>query len=152
MVNSNPETVSTDYDTSDTPLFRAADSGRRARTSADKEKPARRHRPVRRPDAAEPRRAAGARGRAHPRHQPGAIDRAEDRERFQALLEGAVGFSSLRNGTATTLEELREIAHRIGYPIVMRPSYVLGGRAMMIVDDDEEMAEYFALHVGKREA
>lgn len=78
-----------------------------------------------------------------------AIDRAEDRERFQALLQ-KLSLLQPANGTATTLEESREIAHRIGYPIVIRPSYVLGGRAMMIVYDDEEMAEYFALHVGKQ--
>ena len=80
---------------------------------------------------------------------PDAIDRAEDRERFQALLQ-KLSLLQPANGTATTLEESREIAHRIGYPIVIRPSYVLGGRAMMIVYDDEEMAEYFALHVGKQ--
>ena len=54
------------------------------------------------------------------------------------------------NGSATRLEESGEMGHRIGYRIVIRPSYVLGGRAMMIVYDDEEMAEYFALHVGKQ--
>ena len=80
---------------------------------------------------------------------PDAIDRAEDRERFQALLQ-KLSLLQPANGTATTLEESREIAHRIGYPIVIRPSYVLGGRAMMIVYDDEEMAEYFAQHVGRQ--
>lgn len=60
---------------------------------------------------------------------PDAIDRAEDRERFQALLQ-KLSLLQPANGTATTLEEARDIAHRIGYPIVIRPSYVLGGRAM----------------------
>ncbi len=70
MVNSNPETVSTDYDTSDRLYFEPL-TFEDVMHIVEKERPRRRDRPVRRPDAAEPRRAAVARGRAHPRHQPG---------------------------------------------------------------------------------
>ena len=148
MVNSNPETVSTDYDTSDRLYFEPL-TFEDVMHIVEKE----------RPDGvivqfggqtplnlAVPLLRAGVPILGT---SPDAIDRAEDRERFQALLQ-KLSLLQPANGTATTLEESREIAHRIGYPIVIRPSYVLGGRAMMIVYDDEEMAEYFALHVGKQ--
>ena len=148
MVNCNPETVSTDYDTSDRLYFEPL-TFEDVMHIVEKE----------RPDGvivqfggqtplnlAVPLLRAGVPILGT---SPDAIDRAEDRERFQALLQ-KLSLLQTANGTATTLEESREIAHRIGYPIVIRPSYVLGGRAMMIVYDDEEMAEYFALHVGKQ--
>ncbi len=147
MVNSNPETVSTDYDTSDRLYFEPL-TFEDVMHIVEKE----------RPDGvivqfggqtplnlAVPLLRAGVPILGT---SPDAIDRAEDRERFQALLQ-KLSLLQPANGTATTLEESRDIAHRIGYPIVIRPSYVLGGRAMMIVYDDEEMADYFALHVGK---
>ena len=148
MVNSNPETVSTDYDTSDRLYFEPL-TFEDVMHIVEKE----------RPDGvivqfggqtplnlAVPLLRAGVPILGT---SPDAIDRAEDRERFQALLQ-KLSLLQPANGTATTLEESREIAHRIGYPIVIRPSYVLGGRAMMIVYDDEEMADYFAMHVGKQ--
>ncbi len=148
MVNSNPETVSTDYDTSDRLYFEPL-TFEDVMHIVDKE----------RPDGvivqfggqtplnlAVPLLRAGVPILGT---SPDAIDRAEDRERFQALLQ-KLSLLQPANGTATTLEEARDIAHRIGYPIVIRPSYVLGGRAMMIVYDDEEMADYFRQHVGRQ--
>ena len=128
MVNSNPETVSTDYDTSDRLYFEPL-TFEDVMHIVEKE----------RPDGvivqfggqtplnlAVPLLRAGVPILGT---SPDAIDRAEDRERFQALLQ-KLSLLQPANGTATTLEESREIAHRIGYPIVIRPSYVLGGRAM----------------------
>ena len=147
MVNSNPETVSTDYDTSDRLYFEPL-TFEDVMHIVEKE----------RPDGvivqfggqtplnlAVPLLRAGVPILGT---SPDAIDRAEDRERFQALLK-KLELLQPANGMATTLEEARDIAHHIGYPILIRPSYVLGGRAMMIVYDDEEMADYFATHVGK---
>ena len=78
---------------------------------------------------------------------PDAIDRAEDRERFQALLR-KLDLRQPANGTVTGLSEAREVAERIGYPVIVRPSYVLGGRAMMIVYDENDLADYFRTVVG----
>lgn len=73
---------------------------------------------------------------------PESIDRAEDRERFQALLH-KLQLRQPPNGTALNLEEARTVAAEIGYPVVVRPSYVLGGRAMEVVHDDEDLGSYF---------
>src|SRR5690606_13920211 len=72
---------------------------------------------------------------------PDAIDRAEDRERFSALIE-KLGLRQPENGTARSTEEARAIAERIGYPVMVRPSYVLGGRAMEVVYDAEQLERY----------
>jgi carbamoyl-phosphate synthase large subunit len=72
---------------------------------------------------------------------PDSIDRAEDRERFQQLI-AHLGLTQPDNGTATSLATATTIARRIGYPVVLRPSYVLGGRAMEIVFDDESLEAY----------
>jgi carbamoyl-phosphate synthase large subunit len=72
---------------------------------------------------------------------PDSIDLAEDRKRFGALLS-ELGIPQPENGTATASAEAKEIAARIGYPILVRPSYVLGGRAMAIVYDEESLDEY----------
>ncbi|MEG1609841.1 MAG: carbamoyl-phosphate synthase large subunit, partial [Bilophila sp.] len=146
MVNSNPETVSTDYDTSDRLYFEPL-TFEDVMHIAEQE----------RPDGvivqfggqtplnlAVPLLRAGVPILGT---SPDAIDRAEDRERFQALLQ-KLSLLQPANGTATTLEAARGIAARIGYPVMVRPSYVLGGRAMMVVYDDEDLAEYFRLHVG----
>jgi len=79
---------------------------------------------------------------------PDAIDVAEDRERFQELLQ-RTGLKQPSNGTARNAEEARAVAARIGYPVVIRPSYVLGGRAMRIVHDEAGLNEYItsAVHV-----
>ena len=147
MVNSNPETVSTDYDTSDRLYFEPL-TFEDVMHIVDME----------RPDGvivqfggqtplnlAVPLLRAGVPILGT---SPDAIDRAEDRERFQALLH-KLSLLQPPNGTAMTLEEAQEIARRIGYPVMARPSYVLGGRAMLVVYDDNEMAAYFAANVGK---
>ncbi len=72
---------------------------------------------------------------------PDAIDRAEDRERFQQLIE-KVGLKQPPNSTVRSVEESIEAANKIGYPLVVRPSYVLGGRAMEIVYNEEELDRY----------
>jgi hypothetical protein len=74
---------------------------------------------------------------------PDAIDLAEDRERFSALLE-TLDISQPAHGLARTLEDARAIAARIGYPLLVRPSYVLGGRAMAIVYDDAQLEHFVA--------
>ena len=148
MVNSNPETVSTDYDTSDRLYFEPL-TFEDVMHIVDLE----------RPDGvivqfggqtplnlAVPLMRAGVPILGT---SPDAIDRAEDRERFQALLR-KLSLLQPANGTALTLEEAREIAGRIGYPVMVRPSYVLGGRAMMVVYDDDELTDYFAANVGRQ--
>jgi carbamoyl-phosphate synthase large subunit len=72
---------------------------------------------------------------------PDAIDRAEDRERFQEMLH-KLGLLQPENGTARSFEEAEKVVDRIGYPVVVRPSYVLGGRAMEIVYDSENLQRY----------
>jgi carbamoyl-phosphate synthase large subunit len=70
-----------------------------------------------------------------------AMDLAEDRDRFNVLMD-ELGISQPKGGTATSEEEALELAHDIGYPVLVRPSYVLGGRAMDVVYSDEELKEY----------
>src|SRR3546814_7231408 len=79
---------------------------------------------------------------------PDAIDLAEDREHFAALIE-RLGLKQPANGIARSREEALAVAERIGYPVLMRPSYVLGGRAMEIVEDAEQLDNYiqFAVQV-----
>ncbi|HZR13372.1 MAG TPA: carbamoyl-phosphate synthase large subunit [Acidimicrobiia bacterium] len=144
MVNCNPETVSTDYDTSDRLFFEplTAEDVRAVCESLDRagmtgggsvagvivslggQTPLK---------LAHGLDAAGIRvlGTA-----ADSIDLAEDRERFNALCEH-LGIPQPDGGTATSSDEAREIATRIGYPVLVRPSYVLGGRAMQIVYDDD---------------
>ena len=73
---------------------------------------------------------------------PEAIDRAEDRGQFKALLD-KLGLKQPENGAASTFDEIKRIAHSIGYPVLLRPSFVLGGAAMEIVYDDKELERYF---------
>lgn len=144
MVNCNPETVSTDYDTSDRLYFE----------------------PLTQEDVIEIIRKEQENGEllgvivqfggqtplklAKPLEEAGipvlgtsvdSIDIAEDRERFQILLH-EIGLQQPRNATARTEEEALEGANKVGYPIVVRPSYVLGGRAMEIVHDDASLKRY----------
>ncbi len=147
MVNSNPETVSTDYDTSDKlyfePLTRE-DVLHIIETEAPKglivqfggQTPL---------NLAVPLERAGAPILGT---SPDAIDRAEDRKRFQEVLR-KLGLKQPENATAFTIEEAVEAAELIGYPVVVRPSYVLGGRAMEIVYDAERLREFMktAVHI-----
>jgi carbamoyl-phosphate synthase large subunit len=77
---------------------------------------------------------------------PDAIDRAEDRERFRELLT-KLGLRQAPNATAVSVEQARKIAREVGYPVIVRPSYVLGGRAMEIVYDEEELNKYMEMAV-----
>jgi len=146
MVNCNPETVSTDYDTADRLYFE----------------------PLTGEDVIEIARAEQAKGTlkgiivqfggqtplklAHALEQAkipilgtpvDAIDLAEDRERFQGLLR-TLGLKQPENGIAYAAQEAERIAGEIGYPLVIRPSYVLGGRAMEIVHDQAQLQRYIA--------
>jgi carbamoyl-phosphate synthase large subunit len=140
MVNCNPETVSTDYETADRLYFE----------------------PVTLEDVLEIVHVEKPKGLivqyggqtplklAVPLHElgvpifgttPDAIDRAEDRERFSALIE-KLGLRQPQNGVARSAEEAFAVARRIGYPAMVRPSYVLGGRAMEVVYDDGDLETY----------
>ncbi|MDR1125566.1 MAG: carbamoyl-phosphate synthase large subunit, partial [Deltaproteobacteria bacterium] len=146
MVNSNPETVSTDYDTSDRLYFEPL-TFEDVMNIVEYEKPDGvivqfgGQTPL---NLAVPLMRAGV---PIVGTTPDAIDRAEDRERFQALLE-KLRLRQPANDTAMTLAEARDAAARIGYPVVVRPSYVLGGRSMVVAYDDEQLADYFAQTLG----
>jgi carbamoyl-phosphate synthase large subunit len=144
MVNCNPETVSTDYDTSDRLYFEPLTAEHvieLARLELTRgtllgvivqfggQTPLKLAR------------ALEAAGVPIIGTSPDAIDLAEDRERFQALLT-RLGLRQPANGTCRSVDEAIAIAGRIGYPVVVRPSYVLGGRAMEIVHDDAALARY----------
>ncbi|MBI2217656.1 MAG: carbamoyl-phosphate synthase large subunit, partial [Candidatus Rokubacteria bacterium] len=139
MVNSNPETVSTDYDTSDRLYFEPL-------TLEDVLNIVDREQPLgvivqfggQTPLAlAVPLQQAGVPILGT---SPDAIDRAEDRKRFSAVLT-ELGLAQAPGATARSLDEATRIAAAIGYPVLVRPSYVLGGRAMRIVHDDEELVD-----------
>ena len=140
MVNSNPETVSTDYDTSDKLYFEPL-TREDLLNIVEREKPEGvivqfgGQTPL---NLAVPLEKAGVPiwGTT-----PDSIDRAEDRKRFQALLK-KLNLIQPENGTARSFEEARKVAGRISYPVIVRPSYVLGGRAMEIVYDDEALEEF----------
>ena len=140
MVNSNPETVSTDYDTSDKLYFEPL-TREDVLNIIDKEKPEGvivqfgGQTPL---NLAVPLAKAGV---PIVGTSPDSIDRAEDRKRFQQLLQ-KLNLLQPANGTATTYEEALLIAQEIGYPVVVRPSYVLGGRAMRIVYNEKELKQY----------
>jgi carbamoyl-phosphate synthase large subunit len=140
MVNCNPETVSTDYDTSDRLFFEPL-TLEDVLEIVDREKPEGiivqfgGQTPLR---LAVPLEKAGAPILGTP---PDAIDRAEDRERFDALLE-KLRLERPPGGVARSPEEAQSVAARIGFPVLVRPSYVLGGRAMEIVNDAESLSGY----------
>jgi len=140
MVNCNPETVSTDYDTSDRLYFEPL-------TLEDVLNIVERERPLgvvvqfggQTPlKLAVPLREAGVPILGT---SPDAIDRAEDRQRFNELIT-ELGLRQAAGATARSLAEAQVIASSIGYPVLVRPSYVLGGRAMRLVYDAEDLREY----------
>ena len=140
MVNCNPETVSTDYDTADRLYFEPL-------TLEDVLNIVDRERPVgvivqfggQTPlKLAVPLQQAGVTILGTP---PDAIDRAEDRERFKQVLQ-KLGLNQPPNGTASSLVEAARIAAQIGYPVLVRPSYVLGGRAMELVYTEADLKDY----------
>ncbi|MBF0170149.1 MAG: carbamoyl-phosphate synthase large subunit [Nitrospinae bacterium] len=140
MVNCNPETVSTDYDTSDRLYFEPL-TFEDVMTIIDLEKPKGvivqfgGQTPL---NLASKLEAAGAPIIGTP---PSSIDRAEDRESFKQMLE-KLGLKQPPNGTVVNTEQAIEVANRITYPVVVRPSFVLGGRAMEIVYGDEALRYY----------
>ena len=140
MVNSNPETVSTDYDTSDRLFFEPL-------TVEDVLNVCERVKPegvIVQFGGQTPlnlARALEAAGVPIIGTSPESIDLAEDRERFRMVIE-RLGLRQPPNATATHYDEARRIAERIGYPVVVRPSFVLGGRAMEIVYDESSLARY----------
>jgi carbamoyl-phosphate synthase large subunit len=145
MVNCNPETVSTDYDTSDRLYFEPL-TLEDVLAIVDREKPAGvivqfgGQTPLK---LAVPLEAAGVPILGTP---PDAIDRAEDRERFDDLLE-TLALQRPAGAVARSAEEAEAVAARIGYPVLVRPSYVLGGRAMQIVQDVEGLRSYMRFAV-----
>jgi carbamoyl-phosphate synthase large subunit len=149
MVNCNPETVSTDYDTSDRLYFEpltledvleVVHAERGSGTVAGVICTLGGQTPLglaqRLKDAGVP--ILGT--------QPEAIDLAEDREAFSRVLEAA-GLPAPRHGTASSFVEARDVAAEIGYPVLVRPSYVLGGRGMEIVYDEASLESYLARHL-----
>jgi carbamoyl-phosphate synthase large subunit len=140
MVNSNPETVSTDYDTSDKLYFEPL-TLEDVLNICDQEKP---DGVIVQFGGQTPLNLAAD----LERHgvpiigtSPKSIEQAEDRKFFSALLD-KIGLKQAEAGTAVSEEEAVAIADRIGYPVLVRPSFVLGGRGMMIVYDDEELRRY----------
>jgi len=146
MVNCNPETVSTDYDTSDRLYFEPL-TFEDVMNIVDVEKP---EGVIVQFGGQTPLNLAM---RLHKAGVPiigtaaDSIDLAEDRKRFGALLN-KLGIPQPANGMAATGEEAKKVAEQIGYPVLVRPSYVLGGRAMAIVYDEESLDEYVRTAVG----
>ena len=142
MVNSNPETVSTDYDTSDRLYFEPL-TLEDVLNIIDREKP---DGVIVQFGGQTPLNLAGPlakRGVPIIGTSPDAIDRAEDRQRFQQFLQ-LLGLRQPANGTARNVDEALAVIGRIGFPVVMRPSYVLGGRDMCIVYNEEGIRNFMA--------
>ncbi|HEX9799145.1 MAG TPA: carbamoyl-phosphate synthase large subunit, partial [Thermoanaerobaculia bacterium] len=140
MVNCNPETVSTDYDTSDRLYFEPL-TIEHVMAIVEREKP---EGVVVQLGGQTPLKLAqglAARGVRILGTSPDAIDLAEDRQRFGALL-AAEGIRQPANGTARTLDEALAVARRLGFPVLVRPSYVLGGRAMAICHDESTLERF----------
>jgi len=140
MVNCNPETVSTDYDTSDRLYFEPL-TYEDVLSIVEVEKP---DGVIVQFGGQTPLKLAVSLEKAGVPiigTSPDSIDRAEDRERFQVMLH-KLGLKQPDNGTARSFEEAEKVAERIGYPVVVRPSYVLGGRAMEIVYDVDSLRRY----------
>jgi carbamoyl-phosphate synthase large subunit len=141
MVNSNPETVSTDYDTSDKLYFEPL-TLEDVLEIADREKPVGVIVQLGGQTPLKLTRGLEAAGVPILGTSPDAIDVAEDRRRFDKIVR-QLGLMQPPNGTATSVEEAIEAASKIGYPVLVRPSYVLGGRAMQIVYDADSLRDYF---------
>ena len=140
MVNSNPETVSTDYDTSDRLYFEPL-TLEDVMHIYDNEKP---DGVIIQFGGQTPLKLARdleKRGVPILGTKPDSIDRAEDRKRFNEVLD-KLSLVAPENGMASSKDEARKIAARIGYPVLVRPSYVLGGRAMMIIQIEKDLDKY----------
>ena len=146
IVNCNPETVSTDYDTSDKLYFEPL-TLEDVLSIYKKEKP---FGVIAQFGGQTPLNLASDLEKNGVRilgTSPSVIDLAEDRDQFRAMME-KLEIPMPESGMATTVEEALSIAGRIGYPVMVRPSYVLGGRGMEVVYDDESMTEYMNAAVG----
>ena len=140
MVNCNPETVSTDYDTSDKLYFEPL-TAEDVLSIYEKEKP---EGVIVQFGGQTPLNLAGELAEAGVKilgTTPETIDLAEDRDQFRHMME-KLGIPQPESGMASTLKEALVIAERIGYPLMVRPSYVLGGRAMKIIIDEEMLRQY----------
>jgi carbamoyl-phosphate synthase large subunit len=140
MINCNPETVSTDYDTSDRLYFEPL-TLEDVLEIVDKEKPKGLIVQYGGQTPLKLARALEAAGAPIIGTSPDSIDLAEDRERFQKLID-KLGLLQPPNRIARNADESLALAREIGYPLVVRPSYVLGGRAMEIVHDDDDLSRY----------
>ncbi|MEM6576888.1 MAG: carbamoyl-phosphate synthase large subunit [Pseudomonadota bacterium] len=144
MINCNPETVSTDYDTSDRLYFEPLTLEHVLEILEKEQEEGTLHGVIVQFGGQTPlklARALEAEGMPILGTSPDAIDLAEDRERFQALVN-QLGLKQPKNGIASTEAQARDIAGDIGFPLVIRPSYVLGGRAMEIVRDMGQLERY----------
>ena len=142
MINCNPETVSTDYDTSDNLYFEPL-TVEDVMNIVEIEKPIG---IIVQFGGQTPLNISGSLAKAGVNilgTSPDSIDIAEDRKRFQQMLK-KLKLIQPDNGTATSIDEAREVASRISYPVVVRPSFVLGGRAMEIVYDEKGLSDYMA--------
>mgnify|MGYP000395702973 FL=1 len=146
IVNCNPETVSTDYDTSDKLYFEPL-TLEDVLSIHEKEKPVG---VIAQFGGQTPLNLAGDLKKYGVNilgTSPETIDEAEDRDLFRAMME-KLGIPMPESGMAVNVDEALEIANRIGYPVMVRPSYVLGGRGMEVVHDDEMMRVYMSAAVG----
>jgi len=145
MVNCNPETVSTDYDTSDKLYFEPL-TVEDVLSIYEKEKP---EGAIVQFGGQTPLNIANELAQAGVKiigTSPETIDLAEDRDRFRAMME-KLNIPMAESGMASNLNEAIKIAERIGYPLMVRPSYVLGGRAMEVVHDEDMLKHYVAVAV-----
>ena len=145
MVNCNPETVSTDYDTSDKLYFEPL-TLEDVLSIYEKEKP---EGVIVQFGGQTPLNLANELAEAGVKiigTSPDTIDLAEDRDRFRQKMR-KLGIPQPESGMASTLEEALKVAERIGYPLMVRPSYVLGGRAMEVIHDEEMLEHYVAAAV-----
>jgi carbamoyl-phosphate synthase large subunit len=145
MVNCNPETVSTDYDTSDKLYFEPL-TAEDVLSIYHKEKP---EGVIVQFGGQTPLNLAKELAEAGVKilgTTPETIDLAEDRDRFRHVMD-KLGIPQPESGMASTLKEALDIANKIGYPLMVRPSYVLGGRAMKIILDEEMLEQYVAAAV-----
>jgi carbamoyl-phosphate synthase large subunit len=146
MVNCNPETVSTDYDTSDKLYFEPL-TVEDVLSIYEKEKP---HGVIVQFGGQTPLNIATELTQAGVKiigTSPEAIDLAEDRDRFRKMM-AKLDIPMPESGMTSNLEEALRVAERIGYPLMVRPSYVLGGRGMEVVHDEEMLEQYVAAAVG----
>lgn len=146
IVNCNPETVSTDYDTSDKLYFEPL-TAEDVLSIYEKEKPLG---VIAQFGGQTPLNLASQLERAGVKilgTSPEIIDLAEDRDRFREVMD-ELGIPMPEAGMAVTVEEALDTAHKIGYPVMVRPSYVLGGRGMEVVYDDDALCSYMAAAIG----